>query len=161
MNEDFVKQLGGTLYLLFGAVALLLMIGCGNVSILLLARATARQHEFAVRSAIGASRARIIRQLLTEALLLSLTGACLGLLFAYKTVDVIVANLPEFSFPHEAAIHINLPVLIFCIVVAVGTGILFGLWPAWQLSKPEVSQVMQSNTRKTTGYVDGRRTHAC
>ena len=151
LNENFVKQLGGTLYLLFGSVALLLMIGCGNVSILLLARATARQHEFAVRSAIGASRVRIIRQLLTEALLLSLSGAALGLLLAYKTVSVIVANLPEFSFPHEAAIQINVPVLIFCIVVAVGTGVLFGLWPAWQLSRPEVSQVMQSNTRKTTG----------
>ena len=159
LNEDFIKQLGGTLYLLFGAVALLLMIGCGNVSILLLARATAREHEFAVRSAIGASRKRIIRQLLTEALLLSITGAVLGLLLAYKTVGVIVANLPEFSFPHEAAIQINLPVLIFSIAVAVGTGVLFGLWPAWQLSRPEVSQVMQSSTRKTTRGVNGRRTH--
>lgn len=159
LNEDFIKQLGGTLYLLFGAVALLLLIGCGNVSILLLARATARQHEFAVRSAIGASRVRIIRQLLTEALLLSITGAALGLLLAYRILAVIVANLPEFSFPHEAAIHINLPVLAFCVLVAVSTGILFGLWPAWQLSKPEVSQVMQSTTRKVTGGVNGRRTH--
>jgi len=160
LNEDFVKQLGGTLYLLFGAVALLLMIGCGNVSILLLARATARQHEFSVRSAIGASRSRIVRQLLTESLLLSLTGAGLGLLIAYKTIAVIVANLPEFSFPHEAAIRINLPVLIFCIVVAVSTGIIFGLWPALQLSKPDVSHIMQSNTRKTTGDAKGRRMHA-
>jgi len=159
LNEDFIKQLGGTLALLFGAVALLLMIGCGNVSILLLARATARQHEFAVRSAIGATRKRIVRQLLTEALLLSITGAVLGLLLAHKTVAVIVANLPEFSFPHEAAIQINLPVLAFSIAVAVGTGVLFGLWPAWQLSRPEVSRVMQSNTRKTTRGVSGRRTH--
>jgi putative ABC transport system permease protein len=160
LNEDFIKQLGGTLYLLFGAVALLLLIGCGNVSILLLARATARQHEFAVRSAIGASQRRIIRQLLTEALLLSVTGAALGLLLAYKTVDFIVANLPEYSFPHEAAIHVNLPVLVFCIVIAVGTGILFGLSPAWQLSRPEVSQIMNANTRKTTGDVRGRKVHA-
>jgi len=160
LNEDFVKQLGGTLYLLFGAVALLLLIGCGNVSILLLARATARQHEFALRSAIGASQSRIIRQLLTEALLLSLTGAALGLALAYKTVDLIVANLPEFSFPHEAAIHVNLPVLLFCIAVAIGTGILFGLWPALQLSHPEVSQIMKANTRKTTGDVRGRKIHA-
>jgi predicted permease len=159
LNEDFVKQLGGTLYLLFGSVALLLLIGCGNVSILLLARATARNHEFAVRSAIGASRTRIIRQLLTESLVLSLTGAGLGLVLAYRTVAVIVANLPEFSFPHEAAIQINLPVLIFSIVVAVGTGIIFGLSPAWQLSRPEVSQVMQSSTRKTTTGVSGRHTH--
>src|SRR5579863_2256076 len=160
LNEDFIKQLGGTLYLLFGSVALLLLIGCGNVSILLLARATARQHEFAVRSAIGASQSRIVRQLLTESVMLSLTGAGLGLLLAYKTIAVIVANLPEYSFPHEAAIRMNLPVLIFCVAVAVGTGILFGLWPAWQLSRPEVSQVMQANTRKTTGDVKGRRTHA-
>ncbi len=159
LNEDFIKQLGGTLYLLFGAVALLLLIGCGNVSILLLARATARQHEFAVRSAIGATRMRIIRQLLTEALLLSITGAALGLLLAYRILGVIVANLPEFSFPHEAAIQINLPVLIFSITIAVATGILFGLSPAWRLSRPEVSQVMQANTRKTTGGVDGRKMH--
>jgi putative ABC transport system permease protein len=159
LNEDFIKQLGGTLYLLFGSVALLLLIGCGNVSILLLARATARNQEFAVRAAIGASRGRIIRQLLTEALLLSITGAALGLLLAYKTIDLIVANLPEYSFPHEASIHINLPVLIFCIAIAIGTGILFGLWPAWQLSRPEVSQVMQASTRKTTTGVSGRKVH--
>jgi len=159
LNEDFIKQLGGTLYLLFGAVALLLLIGCGNVSILQLARATARSHEFAVRSAIGASRNRIVRQLLTESLLLSLTGAALGILLAYKTVGAIVANLPEFSFPHEAAIQINLPVLFFSVGIAVGTGILFGLWPALQLSRPQVSQVMQSNTRKTTTGVAGRRMH--
>ncbi len=159
LNEDFVKQLGGTLYLLFGAVALLLLIGCGNVSILLLARATSREHEFAVRSAIGASRKRIIRQLLTEALLLSFTGAALGLVLAYRILAVIVANLPEFSFPHEAAIAINLPVLIFSTAVALLTGIIFGLAPAWQLSRPEVSRVMQTNTRKTTKSVSGRRTH--
>ncbi|HEY1902648.1 MAG TPA: ABC transporter permease [Terracidiphilus sp.] len=159
LNEDFIRQLGGTLYLLFGAVALLLAIGCGNVSILQLARATARTHEFAIRAAIGASRRRIIHQLLTESLMLSLTGAALGLALAYKLVAVIVANLPEFSFPHEAAIHINVPVLVFCIAVAIGTGILFGLWPALQLSHPEVSKVMQSNTRKTTKGVHDRKLH--
>lgn len=159
MNEDFIKQLGGTLYLLFGSVALLLLIGCGNVSILLLARATAREQEFAIRSAIGASRSRIIRQLLTESVLLSLTGALLGLGLAYKILSVIVANLPEFSFPHEAAIHINLPVLVFCMAVAVGTGMIFGLAPAWQVSRPGVSRVMQSTTRKMTRGVQGRRTH--
>ncbi|MGD0628391.1 MAG: ABC transporter permease [Terracidiphilus sp.] len=159
LNENFVKELGGTLYLLFGAVALLLAIGCGNVSILQLARATARSHEFAVRAAVGAGPGRIVRQLLTEALLLSLTGAALGLALAYKLVAVIVANLPAYSFPHEAAIHINVPVLAFCMAVAVATGVLFGLWPAIQLSRPEVSQVMQSNTRKTTKGVAGRRLH--
>jgi predicted permease len=134
---------------------LLLAIGCGNVSILLLARGTARQHEFAVRSALGATRRRMIRQLLTEALILSVTGAALGVLLAYKSLAMIVALLPSYSFPHEAAIGINVPVLLFSVFVALATGILFGLAPALQLSRPEVSQVMQSNTRKVAG-VRGR-----
>jgi predicted permease len=159
LNDDFVRDLGGTLYLLFSAVALLLAIGCGNVSILLLARGTARQHEFALRTAIGASRHRIIRQLLTESLLLSLTGAMLGVLLAYRALSTIVAMLPKYSFPHEAAIQINLPVLMFSVGAALLTGILFGLWPALQLSRPEVSQVMQSSTRKIAGGVRGRTTH--
>jgi putative ABC transport system permease protein len=159
LNDDFVRDLGGTLYLLFAAVALLLAIGCGNVSILLLARGTARQHEFAVRTAIGASRGRVIRQLLTESLLLSLTGAALGVLLAYRALALIVGLLPKYSFPHEAAIQINLPVLIFSVGIALFTGILFGLWPALQLSRPEVSQVMQSSTRKIAGVVHGRTTH--
>ena len=160
LNEDFVRELGGTLYLLFCAVGLLLAIGCGNVSILLLARGTARQHELAVRTAIGASRRRIIRQLLTETLLLSLTGAALGVLLAYRALAIIVVLLPKYSFPHEAAIQINLPVLAFSVALALFTGILFGLWPAVQMSRPEVSQVMQSSTRKIVGGVHGRTTHA-
>jgi predicted permease len=159
LNDDFIKQLGGTLYLLFSAVALLLAIGCGNVSILLLARGTARQNEFAVRAAIGASRSRIVRQLLTESLLLSLTGAALGVLLAYKGLAVIVSLLPPYSFPHEAAIQINLPVLLFSVGVALLTGILFGLSPALRLSRPDVSQVMQSSTRKIAGGVRGRVTN--
>jgi predicted permease len=160
LNEQFMHELGGTLYLLFSAVALLLAIGCGNVSILLLARGTARQHEMAVRTAIGASRPRIIRQLLTEALLLSLSGAALGILLAYRALAIIIALLPKYSFPHEAAIQINLPVLVFSVGIALLTGILFGLWPALQLSRPEVSQVMQSSTRKIAGVVRGRTTHS-
>jgi len=159
LNEHFVKQLGGTLALLFSAVGLLLAIGCGNVSILLLARGTARQQEFAVRAAIGASRRRIIRQLLTEALLLSLTGVALGILLAYRLLALLVTLLPQYSFPHEAAIGINLPVLAFSVCLALFTGILFGLWPALQLSRPEVSQVMQSSSRKIAGGVRGRAMH--
>ena len=159
LNDNFVHDLGGTLYLLFSAVALLLAIGCGNVSILLLARGTARQHEMAVRTAVGASRSRIIRQLLAESLLLSLSGAVLGVLLAYRALAVIVALLPKYSFPHEASIHLNLPVLVFSVALAILTGVLFGLWPALQLSRPEVSQVMQSSTRKIVGVVRGRTTH--
>jgi predicted permease len=159
LNEDFEKQLGSTLYLLFGAVGLLLLIGCGNVSILLLARGTARQNEFAVRAAIGASRTRLIRQMLTEALLLSLAGAGLGALLAYSAVGVIAGLLPKYSFPHEAAIQVNLPVLVFSAALAILTGVLFGLWPSLQLSRPDVAQVMQSSTRRIVGGTRARATN--
>jgi predicted permease len=159
LNEQFLDEIGPTLFLLLGSVALLLAIGCGNVSILLLARGTAREHEFAVRAAVGAGRMRIMRQLLTESLVLSLSGAALGILLAYRTVAVIVALLPEFSFPHEAAIRINLPVLCFSVGLAIFTGVFFGLYPAMQFSRPEVSQVMQASTKKVMGGVRGKRIH--
>ena len=158
-NDRFMQEIGPTLYLLLGSVALLLLIGCGNVSILLLARGAAREHEFAVRSAVGAGRMRLIRQLLTESLVLSLAGAMLGVLLAYKLVATIVDLLPQFSFPHEAAIQINLPVLCFSVGLAILTGVFFGLSPAMQFSRPEVSQVMQASTKKVLGGVRGRRTH--
>ena len=159
ISYHYIQELGGTLGLLFGAVGLLLAIGCGNVSILLLARGTARQHEFAVRSAVGASGFRIVRQLLTESLILSLTGAGLGVLLAYQSLGWIVARLPEYSFPHEADFHINLPVLFFSVGLALLTGIIFGLFPALQLARPEISQVMQSNSRKVAGTVRGKHWH--
>src|SRR6266704_1038213 len=146
LNDHFVADIGGTLYLLLGAVALLLLIGCGNVSILLLARGTARQHELAVRSAIGAEGSRILRQLLTEALMLSFTGAAFGVALASSLVKLIVNWLPEFSFPHEAAIRINLPVLFFSVGLALLTGIVFGISPALQSARPVVARVMQANT---------------
>jgi putative ABC transport system permease protein len=155
----YMHQLGGTLALLFGAVALLLAIGCGNVSILLLARGTARQHEFGVRSAVGASGFRIVRQLLTESLLLSIAGAGLGVLLAYQSLGLIVARLPEYSFPHEADFHINVPVLLFSVTLAMLTGVLFGLFPALQLARPEISQSIQASSRKVVGTVRGKRFH--
>jgi len=159
LNDQFIERLGGTLRLLFIAVALLLLIGCGNVSILLLARGTARQHEMAVRSAIGAVGSRILRQLLTESLLLSFTGTVLGILVGYGLLAVIVKWLPAFSFPHEAAIKMNLPVLLFSAGLALLTGIGFGIAPALKSSRPDIAQVMQSSTRKMTAGVRGRRMH--
>jgi putative ABC transport system permease protein len=147
------------MYLLFGAVALLLAIGCGNLSILLLARGTARQHEFAVRSAVGASSVRIVRQLLTESLLLSLVGAGLGVFAAYRAIGFLVPRLPDHSYPYEADFHVNIPVLCFSVALAVLSGIVFGLFPALQSAQPQISQVMQTGTRRLTGGVKGRRLH--
>jgi len=159
ISYQYKEQLGGTLGLLFGAVGLLLAIGCGNVSILLLARGTARQHEFAVRSAVGASGFRIVRQLLTESLILAISGAGLGVFLAYRIIGWIVSRLPEYSFPHEADFHINLPVLFFSVGLALLTGIFFGLFPALQMTRPQISQVMQSASRKVAGSVRGKQWH--
>jgi predicted permease len=147
------------LVLLFAAVIALLVIGCANVSILLLARGIARQHELAVRASIGASRGRLIRQLLTEAVLLSLAGAGLGVLAAYRGVSTLSSMLPLYSFPHEAAIRVNVNVLAFTAAVAVITGILFGISPAWQLSHPPISELIQANSTKVTGSARNRNTH--
>jgi putative ABC transport system permease protein len=157
--DRYKEHLGRSLFLLFAAVGLLLLIACANVSILLLARGAARQHELAVRSAIGASRWRIARQLLTEALALSLCGAGGGVLLAYKLLPVLVRWLPEYSFPHEVVIQINLPVLAFTVCLGVLTGVLFGLASAFPSSQPQVAQLMQSSSRRTTAGVRGRRTH--
>ena len=157
--ETYTHDLKNTMYLLFGAVALLLAIGCGNVSILLLARGAARQHEFAVRSAVGASGFRIVRQLLTESMLLSMTGAGLGIFVAYQAIGFLVPRLPDHSYPYEADFHINLGVLFFSVGLALLVGIVFGLFPALQSARPEISQVMQAGTRRLTGSVKGRRLH--
>jgi predicted permease len=158
LNEWVVRSMSGTLYLLFGAVALLLAIGCGNVSILLLARGAARQHELAVRAAVGAHRRRIVRQLLTESLLLAAIGAVLGVLTSYGILAGMQTVLPRYSFAPEVVIRVNLPVLFFSVGVALATGVLFGLWPALQLSRTQVAQIMQSNVRRVAGTVRGRRT---
>ena len=159
LADTYTRDLKKTMYLLFGAVALLLAIGCGNLSILLLARGTARQHEFAVRSAVGASGLRIVRQLLTESLLLSLVGAALGVFVAYGAIAYIVPRLPDHSYPYEADFHINLAVLWFSVGLALLSGVVFGLFPALQSSRPQISEVMQAGTRRLTGSVKGRRMH--
>ncbi|HEX5234373.1 MAG TPA: ABC transporter permease [Silvibacterium sp.] len=161
LNQEILGKFQGTLIMLFGAVALLLVIGCANLSILLLARGTARQHEFAVRASIGATRRRIVRQLLTESVLLSVAGAALGIALAYGGVTLITAWLPPDNFPKEAAIGVNLPVLFFTAIVSLVTGILFGIAPALQLSRPQLGQMMaESGTTRLDGSSGGGRTRA-
>jgi putative ABC transport system permease protein len=159
LNEEVLGRFSGTIVLLFAAVAALLVIGCANVSILLLARGIARQHELAVRASIGASRGRLIRQLLTESVLLSLAGALLGVLAAYGSVGKLSSMLPLYSFPHEAAIRVNSIVLMFSVGVAVMTGILFGISPALQLSHPPIRELIQANTTRHSGSLRSRNTH--
>ena len=159
LTWEVTRNIGGTLYVLFAAVAILLVIGCANVSILLLGRAAGRQHEFAVRSAIGAGVFRIVRQLLTESLLLATIATAIGIVLAYGLLGRIVAWLPRNLFPPDVAVRVNVPVLLFSAGLALLTSLLFGLFPALQMSKPEIRETMQSNTKKATGSVRARHLH--
>ncbi len=159
ITEVYARPLGPTLYLLLGAVAALLLIGCANVSILLLARGTQRQHEIAVRAAVGANRSQIVRQLLTESLVIAISGAASGVLIAWRGLAWIAASLPQGSMPAESVIRISLPVLLFSIALACATALAFGLSPALQLSRPDIAALMQSSIRRVVGAVHGRRSH--
>jgi predicted permease len=139
----FQQNTGRTLMLLLAGVVLLLIIGCANCSILLLARGRARQHELAVRSAIGASRWRIVRQLLVEAVVISFTGAILGVATSYWLAKLPMQLSPA-SFPQESVIRINLPILAFSVTLALISGLLFGLVPALRLSRPDLARALPS-----------------
>jgi predicted permease len=150
VTDRVIQNGGSALALLFTAVLMLLVIGCANCSILLLARGMTRQSELAVRSALGASRYRIIRQLLVEAFVLAVTGSLLGILLAYWMAKLIFGLFPD-VFMHESVIRINLPILAFSIALALISGLLFGLLPSLRMSRPDVSQMMQTTGRKVAG----------
>jgi predicted permease len=137
----YQQDLGRTLALLLAGVVLLLIIGCANCSILLLARGRARQHELAIRTAIGASRWRIVRQLLVEALVISCTGAVLGVAASYWLARLPLLLSPD-SFPAESIIRINAPILAFSVTLALLCGILFGLAPALRLSRHNTARML-------------------
>lgn len=159
LNEVFEHQVGPILYLLLGAVGLLLLIGCSNVSILGMARGTARKQELAVKSALGANRGRLLCSLLTESLLLSLVGAGAGILLAYQLVDFIRHRLPQSSFPGEAVIPINLSVLAFCVALSLICGILSGLSGALEFSRPQIDEILRASSSKVAGHVHGKLLH--
>jgi hypothetical protein len=149
---DFVP----TLLLIFAASMLLLLLACANVSILLLARGTSRAHEFAVRAAIGASRGRLMRQLLVESLLLACSGAALGVAAGYWGLPAILRLLPPNSVPvgNLMAVPVNVPVLLFSAGLAMASALISGLSPALSFSRPRLTA-----TVRTTAGVESRRAH--
>ncbi|HYM10952.1 MAG TPA: ABC transporter permease, partial [Bryobacterales bacterium] len=149
--DSLVGPFRKTLYTLAAAVALLLLIACGNVANMLLARATAREREVAIRSALGASRWRIVRQLLIESLLLALGGAAAGCLFAYAGLKALVPLIPDGAIPQEAVIRLNVPVLLFSLGVAMLTALLFGLAPALQAARQDVIEPLKDSGRGVIG----------
>jgi predicted permease len=145
-----------TLLLIFAASMLLLLIACANVSILLLARGTARAHEFVVRAALGASRGRLTRQLLVESLLLAFAGAALGVALGYWGLPAVLRLLPPGSVPvgNLLATPVNVPVLLFSAGLATASALVSGLSPALSCSRPRLTA-----TARTTAGVQGRRAH--
>jgi putative ABC transport system permease protein len=143
---------------LMATVGFVLLIACANLANLLLARNSGRQREFAIRTALGAGRARLARQLLSECLLLSLTGGSLGLSFAYFCAQLVRAkmNWNEYAFALGQTISIDGRVLVFTLAVAVTAALIFGLAPALQISRPDLNAGLKDNARTTTA---GHETH--
>jgi putative ABC transport system permease protein len=156
LHERLVREIKPSLLALLGAVGLVLLIACANVANLLLARGAARQKEIAIRAAMGASRTRVLRQMLTESILLSVIGGIAGLLLSIWLTDVLMSMIPE-GAPRPEHIGLDYRVLAFALGVSALTGILFGIVPALQASKLDVSSSLKEGGRAGEGH---RRTSA-
>jgi putative ABC transport system permease protein len=159
LQESIVGDVTHLLYTMFGAVGFVLLIACANVANLLLVRASSRETEIAVRTALGAGRGRIIRQLITESLLISAAGAVVGAALAAWSVDAIVAFGPR-GLPRIQDISVDPRVLAFTVLVALVTGFTFGLVPAFHAAKSELGQMLKENVRGTSGRRATQRTRS-
>jgi predicted permease len=149
--DYLVRDFRLTLYTLTGVVGLLLLIACSNVANMLLARATAREKEMAIRASLGASRWRLIRQLLIESLLLAMFGATAGCVFAYAGIRALVLVIPEGAIPSESVIQLNLTALLFTLGAAAVTAVLFGLAPALQTAKRQLVEPLRDAHKGVSG----------
>lgn len=151
LQERLVRSVRSSLLLLLGAVGFVLLIACANVANLLLARAAARQKEVAIRTALGASRSRITRQMLTESILLSTIGGALGLMLSFWLIELLISISPPDS-PRLSETNLDYRVLAFTLAISVFTGLIFGLAPALHASKLDVSGSLKEGGRSGEGY---------
>ena len=155
LGDTVIGRFESTLYTILAAVGLLLLIGCGNVANLMLARATSREKEFALRAVLGAGRARLVRLLLVESLVLAIGGAALGVLIAWGGLKLIVAAMPQNFIPAESVIELNAPVMAFTLAVAVLTALTFGLAPALRAARRDLNDPLRDSGK---GVIGGLRT---
>ncbi len=152
-NNFLSDNTKNALWLMLAAVGFVLLIACANVANLLLARGTARQRELAIRGALGASRAEVVRQLVVESLVLAVVGGVIGVLLAAGAMRVILSVMPTFMLPSEAEARLNVPVLLFTLGACFVSGVLFGCAPAWQAARADINSTLKEAGR-TPG--DGR-----
>ena len=156
LHKQVIGNVESYLYMLFAAVGFVLLVACVNVAGLLLARVTARQREVAIRLAVGASRWRLVRQLLTESLILSALGGLFGLLLAYAGIRLLLALTPsEVPRLHEIGLHV--PVFLWTLAISIATGLLFGLAPAIQASKPDLNKALKESSGRNPVQGSGLR----
>ncbi len=146
LMNAYVGDIRGSLLILLAAVGFVLLIACANVANLMLARATERSRELAIRTALGATRFRLLRQLLTESLILAILGSCVGLLIAYNA-SAALARISILSVPRIDGVSVNVSVLLFTLGLCIFTGLFFGIFPAWQASRTDAQESMKEGGR--------------
>ena len=157
LAEYYFGPVRRALFILLGAVALVLLIACANIANLLLAKSMGRSHEIAIRTAMGASRARIIRQMLIESAVLGLLGDGLGLLIASWGTRAVLNLIPAGTIPTGVDVTMNVQVLLFALSVSLLTAFIFGLWPAIQGSKTQTREALQTSSQRATAGAGARR----